>query len=120
MIKKFYILFVLALFVGLASCEKEIIRPICDKGEHDTYFEDYSDDNGENPGTTRANESGDPNVNNGNGGITDPDEDEDFDKDEEDNITDPDEDEDYDDDEGITDPDEDEDYDDDDDEDSGK
>ena len=120
MIKKFYILFVLALFVGLASCEKEIIRPICDKGEHDAYFEESTNDGDEVPGTTRANETGDPGVNdNGTNGITDPDEDEDFDTDE-DNITDPDEDEDYDDDENITDPDEDEDYDDEEDEDSGK
>ncbi len=119
MIRKFYILFVLTLFIGLVSCEKEIIRPICDKGEQDTYFEDFDGD--DNPGTTRIGETGEPGENHGTGGITDPDEDEDFDSDETSGITDPDEDEDYDDDgNGITDPDEDEDYDDEEDNDSGK
>ena len=93
MTKRLYISLIVLLAVTFVSCEKEIIRPFCDKGIEADMDDTYSDDGDY---VTRGQDATDPDDG---GGITDPDEDEDYDDDDdEDLITDPDEDEDYDDD----------------------
>jgi hypothetical protein len=83
----FKILFSLTLLMGVFSCEKEDITPICGTNDHDSHdVNDFS---------TRGSVFCAPIIDN----VTDPDEDEDFDGVDEvviDNVTDPDEDEDFD------------------------
>ena len=85
------------------ACEKEMIKPVCEEGNHIDSFESNDD----NDSFTRA--FGRDIVIVDNDGVTDPDEEEDFDED--DSVTDPDEEEDFDEKESVTDPDEEEDFD---------